>query len=79
MNQFSNIENITDIEKTLTALNPFAHLQIKYCLKNRGQSITWVAGKLNIDRKYLSSVLLGIYPLTKKNRQKINELLNTDF
>ena len=48
-------------------------------LKNRGITITFIAKKLETDPSHLSRCLSGTSNLTKKNREKINELLGTNY
>ena len=48
-------------------------------LKSRGITITFVAKQIDIDHRHLAHCLSGIYNLTEKNRQKINELLGTNY
>lgn len=45
----------------------------------RGISITFIARKLKVHPSHLSRCLCGNANLTEKNRQKINELLGTNY
>lgn len=57
--------------------------QIVKHLDDNGQKMNWLAGKLGISPGHLHSVLKGEgnvkRDLTEDNRNKINELLGTDY
>lgn len=48
-------------------------------LKKRGISITWLADNIGIGIQHCSRILLGNKKLTEKTRQKMNEVLQTNF
>lgn len=79
MNDISNIDTNTDIDKYRTEIPLSANTLIRNHLKNNGQTITWLAQKVQLDSKYLTAVLIGHHPLTEKNRQKINEVFKTEY
>lgn len=52
-------------------------------LEDNGQMLSWLANKIGISAGHLHSVLKGEgetkRSLTELSRQKINEVLNTDY
>lgn len=48
-------------------------------LKSKGISITFIAKQLKTDPCHLARCLSGTSNLTEKNRQKINELMGTQY
>lgn len=48
-------------------------------LKSRGISISFIAKQIKTDRCHLARCLSGTSNLTEKNRQKINQLLGTEY
>lgn len=45
----------------------------------RGIKQSWVAGKAGFSQEHLSNILAGRVLLTEENKEKINEVLGTDF
>lgn len=52
-------------------------------LEDNGQKMSWLAQKIGVSQGHLHSVLKGSgytkRDLTEKNKEKINEVLGTDF
>lgn len=48
-------------------------------LSGRGISSQWVADNLDVSCALISAIRSGKIPLTEKMRQKINELLETNY
>ena len=67
------IENLT----TEAVLDP--RDAIKNHLIQTGRMISWVAIQIGISPKYLSLILQKKRTLQQEHRQKINEVLNTNF
>ncbi len=51
----------------------------KKVLEERGVKQTWVADKTGISPEHISNILADRVLLTEENREKINEVLGTDF
>lgn len=64
------------IEKEIYRL-PYENISKE--LLERGISISFIARKIKTDPSHLSRCLCGTSNLTEKNRQKINELLGTNY
>lgn len=52
---------------------------IKEHLDKGGRKYTWLAKEIDISFTYMSKILLKRRPLQEGHRQKINEVLNTNF
>jgi plasmid maintenance system antidote protein VapI len=55
------------------------HENLSKELLSRGISISFIARKLKTNPSHLSRCLCGTNNLTEKNRQKMNELLETNY
>lgn len=66
------VEKITKI-----GLNPAKLFDIY--LNGHGISSTWVANSLEVSISLISKIRSGKIPLTENMRQKMNELLETDY
>lgn len=51
----------------------------KKIIKKRGIKQSWIAKQLGIKSPYLSCMLSGKDNLAEKHRQKLNEILNTNY
>jgi len=52
---------------------------IKEYLEKRGHRYSWLAENLDISRTHMSQILSKKRTLQEIHRQKINEVLNTNF
>lgn len=50
-----------------------------FYIKGHGISYKWIADNLNVTVSYVSQVLNGKFRLTEEMRQKMNELLETNY
>lgn len=48
-------------------------------LESRGVKQTWLAEKTGISPEHISNILADRVLLTEENKDKINEILGTDF
>jgi hypothetical protein len=48
-------------------------------LKNQGRTVEWLRSKLDFSYPHTYGLLTGRFTLTEKNRQKMNELLSTEY
>lgn len=51
----------------------------KEVLEERGVKQTWVAERTGISPEHISNILADRVLLTEENREKINDVLGTDF
>jgi plasmid maintenance system antidote protein VapI len=65
-------ENVIDLQ--LSPAKLFA-----LCIEGRGIRLTWIAHNLDVSVSLISKILSEDCNLTEKMREKLNDLLETDY
>lgn len=67
------------MEETIFEIKLKPYKLIDLYMESRGINSSWVAKYVDCSTSLISAIRLGKANLTEKMRQKINELLETDF